>query len=281
MKSDELYYKLKDRIDALEKDISTIVVGSNDNRCSIFRILSDIDKRIDKLESISSSFDAITMNSKIDYIRYEVNRINKNECTKYNDLKSDLAETIKRIEELEDEGECVEKKEYPSVGDSYNGGIVFYVSNDPMDGSAKSLKVGSTLKGTKGKHGLIVSPEDLSDGIAWSSEYSVTDAQSDSDGAVNTIKILDNMKNNYNAACLCHTYRKTHTTNWYLPSKDELNLLYQSKLIDSSNRYWSSTESSASSERYAWLQHFNYGYQPVWSNYLKRYCFGVRAVRRF
>ena len=68
---------------------------------------------------------------------------------------------------------------------------------------------------------------------------------------------------------------------WHLPTKDELNLLYQNKekfvgLITNS-LYWSSTEYGTSSS-YAWRQRFIYGSQDYFS---KNGFNHVRAVRDF
>ena len=64
---------------------------------------------------------------------------------------------------------------------------------------------------------------------------------------------------------------------WYLPSKDELNQLYQHKTEIggfSAEFYWSSTESSSNN---AWAQYFYNGNQ-VSSH--KSYANRVRCVRR-
>ena len=66
---------------------------------------------------------------------------------------------------------------------------------------------------------------------------------------------------------------------WRLPTKDELNLLYQNKdKIGGFNvkaTYWSSTEYSSS---FAWRQDFNDGRQ---ASYYKNFKCNVRAVRAF
>ena len=67
---------------------------------------------------------------------------------------------------------------------------------------------------------------------------------------------------------------------WYLPSKEELNALYQEKSHNlvggfASDYYWSSTESYADG---AWTQYFYDGSQFIVSKYNS---LGVRAVRAF
>lgn len=67
---------------------------------------------------------------------------------------------------------------------------------------------------------------------------------------------------------------------WFLPSKDELNLIYknlkrQSKGSLADSAYWSSSESSGS---YAWLQYFDDGYQSSVYRYIDFY---VRPIRAF
>ena len=66
---------------------------------------------------------------------------------------------------------------------------------------------------------------------------------------------------------------------WRLPTKDELNLLYQNKDkiggFSAAVSYWSSTEYDNSS---AWWQNFNNGEQSASYKYYKYF---VRAVRAF
>jgi hypothetical protein len=69
-------------------------------------------------------------------------------------------------------------------------------------------------------------------------------------------------------------------TDWYLPIKDELNLMYTNLKAKglggfSSGWYWSSSEYSNSS---AWVQQFSDGRQ---NGYVKNYKGSVRAVRAF
>lgn len=69
-------------------------------------------------------------------------------------------------------------------------------------------------------------------------------------------------------------FRSSYGHNWFVPSKDELNLVYQQKanltnITDSDNKsnnyYWSSSEDSSNS---AWYQYFKQGSQSSSSKYI-------------
>ena len=159
------------------------------------------------------------------------------------------------------------------VGESYGGGIVFYIT----DGGA---------------HGLIAAPTDQSSGIIWGPNYTITGATGTAigTGLANTstiITIQGGTPTSY-AAGLARAYNGGGYTNWYLPSKDELNLMYTKigKGASSPNYnignfaplyYWSSTEYN---QNEPWTQEFNNGGQIYFSN-LKSYPLYVRAIRSF
>jgi hypothetical protein len=80
------------------------------------------------------------------------------------------------------------------------------------------------------------------------------------------------------AARICGDLNLNGYSDWYLPSKDELNKLYLNKAAIggfSSGLYWSSSESAAD---HAWYQNFSNGNQAT--DY-KFYTYVVRAVRAF
>ncbi len=160
---------------------------------------------------------------------------------------------------------------YPvhTIGESYGGGIVFYV----YDG---------------GQHGLIAATADQSTGIRWyGGTYTNTRARANGIGAglKNTAIIIANqgpVDGAAFAATVCNEYSVTVGGtiygDWYLPSKDELNLLYLQKTVVggfASNSYWSSTENA---NAIAWFQGFTNGFQ--FYDY-KFYPYYVRAVRAF
>jgi hypothetical protein len=157
------------------------------------------------------------------------------------------------------------------IGETYSGGIVFYV----YDG---------------GQHGLIAATEDQSTGITWyNGTYKLTGTTGDglNAGIMNTAMIVaeqmaDNTSGNF-AAKICADYSVTAGGvtygDWYLPSTYELNLLYLQKSVVGGFatyvNYWSSSEYTAST---AWHQTFDDGYQGHSGKHATYY---VRAVRAF
>ena len=156
------------------------------------------------------------------------------------------------------------------IGESYGGGIVFYV----YDG---------------GQHGLIAATADQSTSIRWwGGSYTNTRAKADGVGAglKNTAIIIANqgtVDGGAFAATVCNEYSVTvgGTTygDWYLPSKHELNLLYLQKTVVggfSPVNYWSSSDFDNMN---ACIHNFGTGIQ---SYYYKNYgLLYVRAIRSF
>ena len=157
-----------------------------------------------------------------------------------------------------------------AIGQTYQGGIIFY-----LDAS--------------GCHGLISAPTDQSTGIGWyNGSYTNTTAFESCVGCGdgNTSMIVYNQGAGTYAAKLCSDLSLGGYSDWYLPSKYELNLMYknigQGNALGlgnvggfANNFYWSSTEDDSYS---AWSQYFLSGYQlddPKGTNYY------VRAVRAF
>ena len=167
-----------------------------------------------------------------------------------------------------------------SVGDFAQGGIVFWVDET-------------------GQHGLVCAKEDQSTGVRWYAGTSgITRATGNGpfSGELNTSIIISSQVSlgddgsDY-AAQICNDLQITEGGktygDWNLPSREELNLMYQNKAtIDATARansgsgftsayYWSSTEYSFS---IAWGQHFRSGSQL---KDLKNSTSRVRAVRAF
>ena len=153
---------------------------------------------------------------------------------------------------------------YPvhTIGESYGGGIVFYV----YDG---------------GQHGLIAATADQSTGIQWyNASYTTTNAVRDGIGAgkFNTERIIANQGPGAYAAQICANYLGGNYGDWYLPSKDELNLLYLQKTVVGGfaiNDYWSSTETSSTNA-------YNCYFGNAFAYSLNKFnTSSVRAVRAF
>ena len=158
-----------------------------------------------------------------------------------------------------------------AIGDNYQGGIVFY------------------LNGSGG--GLIAAVEDQSSVIRWyNGSYVTTGATATAigTGSANTDAIiLAQGATETTAAGLARAYAGGGYTDWFLPSKDELNQMYL-KRGDinttaaanggsnlTTNFYWSSTEYDPNA---AWSQNFGSG-SPGLS--YKNSTISVRAVREF
>ncbi len=150
-----------------------------------------------------------------------------------------------------------------TIGQSYGGGIIFYI-----DGT--------------GQHGLISATSDQSSiGTDWGC-YGTTitgaDGTAIGTGNQNTIDITNGCSTAGIAARICYDLTLNTYSDWFLPSIDELNLMYQQKngIGGFANEdYWSSTEVSANHAR---TIYFSGG---VPSNTMKSYPANVRAIRAF
>ena len=166
----------------------------------------------------------------------------------------------------------------PQVGDFYQGGVVFHL-----------FVPGETGYVSGETHGLIAAVEDQSSGIQWNNGSSVTTgatATAIGTGSANTDAIISAQgatETSY-AAGLARAYTGGEYTDWFLPSKDELNQMYIKKstleAVSGFNAftntyYWSSTEHDSDD---ALMQLFAIGYQTSTS---KHYTNDVRAVRAF
>jgi hypothetical protein len=135
------------------------------------------------------------------------------------------------------------------------------------------------LTDATGKHGLEAAPADQSSGIPWGCYGATVGGTSTlyGTGQANTTAI-NAVCGPGTAASIAASYSLNGISDWYLPSKDELNLLYIQKNVlggFADNRYWSSSEYLGS---YAWFHNFAVGHQS-YNN--RDSAFLVRAVRAF
>jgi len=149
------------------------------------------------------------------------------------------------------------------IGDEVFGGIVFYMSEDL-------------------KTGLVVSTNDQSNSANWGCQGNLIDGANNDQigsGLQNTLNIISDCSQNNIAAKICSELTLNGYDDWYLPSKDELNLiftnLHSQGLGNFSSIYWSSSQYS---DFFAWIQNFNGGSQNYDGKYANRQ---VRAVRSF
>jgi hypothetical protein len=145
------------------------------------------------------------------------------------------------------------------------GGIVFYVT----DG---------------GLHGLEAAPQDQGAGIWGCEGTDIPGADGDAvgTGAQNTADILAGCTQSGIAAEIAHAYTLNGYSDWFLPSKDELNLLYQQRGVVGGGfiayNYWSSTEND--NNNLAWSLDFFSGFFEDGGKD-SPYFYYVRAVRAF
>jgi hypothetical protein len=161
-----------------------------------------------------------------------------------------------------------------AIGDYHEGGVIFYLDEN-------------------GENGLVCTVSEQSFGSTWKCDTNIIiqGAQETAigTGAQNTADILfvcDAAPTI--AAAICNSLDLNGYTDWFLPSKDELNEIYENKdIIDDtavdnggallqSTNYWSSSHLSSNT---VWVQTFaqggsQYGNSDDSSNH-------VRAIRSF
>lgn len=162
------------------------------------------------------------------------------------------------------------------IGEYYGGGVIFHLwTNDGGE-----------------QHGLIVDIVDLSSTYLWSNVFDVPigdAARSSWDGSGNSQAIVTQPGHTVSAAALCLNSTNGGYDDWYLPSIDELSLLWHNRfnvhkslgsipgatLMNIQGNLWSSTEDYATNAYYFNSQNGSSGTS------LKHYTLYVRAIRAF
>ena len=172
------------------------------------------------------------------------------------------------------------------IGDTGpGGGIVFYVSEE-------GFEVFDGKGGVQKCNYLEVTKEQLAY-VRWcpcSNGCNIQGATGLGYGKANTYKIVSahSSANTGNcAAYVCYKYSTATSSagEWFLPSKDELNLMYKNvgskiRAGASGDWHWSSSPLPLDDYR-AWVQRFSDGRQGDYDQCLKRFTNCVRAVRAF
>jgi hypothetical protein len=162
------------------------------------------------------------------------------------------------------------------IGEEFGGGIIFHLWLD-----ANGVE-----------HGLIVDKTDLSTAQVWSNMDQTLigpAAQSSWDGLSNSNAIVGQAGHTSSAAALCLNSTNSGQSDWYLPSIQELNMLWNNYYtvarsisqiagatqLGNNAPCWSSSEDDANAAR---TFDFNYG---AGNYYNKNDPYNVRAVRAF
>lgn len=150
------------------------------------------------------------------------------------------------------------------IGQSHQGGTIFYIDST-------------------GLHGLIVANSDQTTSPWGCATTSIVGTLSDNGkGNDNTNLITAGCSDANAAARICSNLVLNGQSDWFLPSKDELNLLFLNKTASmnlNSGSYWSSTESNVpTATNEAFYQNFSNG---TVSTFIKNANYRVRAIRTF
>jgi hypothetical protein len=153
-----------------------------------------------------------------------------------------------------------------SIGDSYQGGIIFYLSGTHPN-----------------QHGLVCAPSDQGTSVPWYSDgytYYGTTSTAIGSGQTNTSSLVSILGNGYYAAKFCDDLVLNGFDDWFLPSRDELGLMFTNLKNNgfgnfSNSSYWSSSEYNYLN---AYTQYFSSGRQNCNNKF---HSYSLRAVRIF
>lgn len=156
-----------------------------------------------------------------------------------------------------------------AIGDNYQGGVVFYILKDGDQGYDAAVA-----------HGLIAAETDQGEAQWGCSGVSINGADGASlgTGKQNTIDIITGCATAGIAARICSDLMLNGYDDWYLPSKDELALLYVNKDVIGEFQAYYYLSSSEANSLGAYIQDFNDGTK---SNTSKGTALYFRAIRSF
>jgi hypothetical protein len=153
-----------------------------------------------------------------------------------------------------------------SIGDTYQGGIIFYLSGTYPD-----------------QFGLVCAQNDQGTSVPWYAQsyiYYGTTSTAIGTGQSNTSSLASILGNGFYAAKFCDDLVLNGFDDWFLPSRDELGLMYTNLKRNgfgnfTNSSYWSSSECDYLN---AYTQYFSSGRQSCNNKF---HSYSIRAVRIF
>ena len=201
---------------------------------------------------------------------------NENKCKACGWDVPNIEDIVTQI--LEDKAETIMSAAYKIGSTGPAGGFVFYDKGEFSDGwqYLESAPANTEFTGQWGTYSL--------GGVLMIKGIEVSGtSEALGSGKANTQLILDVLKENNERGRVAQMVTQLNIngfTDWFLPSKKELDLMYKNLKacgLGNFNKgfYWSSSQSNRS---FAWVQRFSDGDQ---SNYSKNNPCAVRAARAF
>ncbi len=152
------------------------------------------------------------------------------------------------------------------IGERFGGGVVFFI-----DGS--------------GKHGLIARRWDERLATCWGN-HGETDASFMNEGDKNTKIVVSYMKTKtwlqceMPAACMCDSSTHGGFHDWYLPSINELKMIYDNQQVIGNFSAWDYCSSTETDAKDCWNIHFKPNKRIIF-HYKKYGEYFVRCIRKF